>query len=210
MPKMRMTALTHVAGDASPSPTNVVYHFAGAAPRDDQPGFAAGLNDLDLIARFVLAIAHSGQWTAERVAEGTGRPAAEAARTAAREQHFVNQRTVAVARVRGTLYIAANMLWNDDVEDVGTTMTRVMLALRGEGIRGPFQFVPNPNGSSDSVFHAEMQLLRYLARNGLPMPAEMGVSKPCCPRCAARLDRIGVAHSAEHDQDPGPRRWEAP
>ncbi len=124
---------------------------------------------------------------------------------AGREQAFVSQRTVAVAFLNGELLIAANGLWNDDVEDLGTTMQRVIDALNQSGIRGRIRFVHNPIGYGDRSFHAEMQLVRYIrqyTRRG-PDDRVIGVSKPCCRRCAVNLDRSRIRYSYWHNEPTG-------
>jgi hypothetical protein len=161
-------------------------------------GFAQGLNELDKIARFALAVAHSGQWTDENARE------AEYRWDPRREQLFVAQRTVAVVEHPwGGLYLAANGVWNDAIEDVGSTMQRVIAALQAAG-EGTIRIVPNPYGHSDRSFHAEMQLLRYFIDRGWRFEDDMiGVSKPCCERCADWLDRNWIEYSYWHDQPTG-------
>ncbi|MFP5270680.1 hypothetical protein [Coleofasciculus sp.] len=167
----------NVPGDASLSPTNVVYTAVNAG----------GLNELDKIARFALAAAHSGQYA------GTHR-----------EQHFISQRTVAVARYNGELFIAANDLWNDDVEDVGSTMQRVEHELRNQGIGGRIRFIPNRYGYRDRSCHAEVQIVNYFFSRAWRLYNDtIGVSKPCCLQCANKLDQVRILYSYWHDQNVG-------
>lgn len=148
------------------------------------------LNELDRIARFVLAIAYSGYYAGNDTYN----------------QAYVAARTVAVARSRGALYIAANTLWRE--ADVDAVTDRVSDALRGEGIGGlpgdRIVFVFNPRGDDDREFHAEMQLVEYLHARNLPFDGnEIGVSKPCCTTCANRLDRLRISYSYWHNQGVG-------
>lgn len=57
--------------------------------------------------------------------------------------------------------------------------------------------------------HAEMQLLRYLRnRNITPKCSFMGVSKPCCQRCAEELNKYRIKYSTFHNDLV--QNWEPP
>lgn len=205
-----------VSGDHSPV-SNVVY----TSLQYDE------LNDLDRIARFVLAVAHSANYS------GTDR-----------EQRFVGQRTVAVAITeRGDLVIAQNGVLTTRISSGRgrPQFTRMIPALE-ERIRrtvyveleweyaippeelhldppdkpfGNISWVANHFGPQDTSFHAEMQLVSCLARNRFRFEGnQIGVSKPCCLKCANRLGKLGIDYSYYHTQsadpwvDPGVKtRW---
>ncbi len=171
--------------DDSPSNRNNVYS-ASTGPIGRSGEFARELLREDNIARFILAIGHSGQYAGNH-----------------REQLFISQRTVAVMYYQDTIYVATNDLRNDDVEDVGTTLTRVQNALRAEGYAN-VRFISNPFGDNDRGLHAEMQLLSYFMAKGWQVSGGiLGVSKPCCRFCALNLDRYGIWYSYWHDQNVG-------
>ncbi len=190
-------------GDTSPNPARNVVYSRNADNQENEAtragSFAQGLNDLDRIARFVLAIAHSGQWTPEHVQDSGS------VVNPNREQGFIAQRTVAVAYGgNDEIYIAANSLWNDDIEDCGSTKQRVIDALSAEGVARRIHFLPNPFGNGDRTFHAEMQIVRFFVQRGWALRyGEIGVSKPCCRRCAENLDRQGVHYSYWHNEPTG-------
>ena len=215
MPK-NADAQQGVADDHS-SASNVVY----TSLRYDE------LNDLDRIARFVLAVAHSANYS------GTHR-----------EQRFVGQRTVAVAITdRGDLVIAQNSVLTTRVSSGRgrPSFTRMVPELE-ERIRqtvaveleweyaippeelhldlpdkpfGNIYWVANRFGPQDTSFHSEMQLVYCMAQNGLRFEGnQIGVSKPCCLKCATRLSKLGIDYSYYHTQsadpwvDPGVKaRW---
>lgn len=178
--------------DRSPNNRNVVYSQRvdrGQSARTQAGNFARGLYYIDEIARFILAIAHSGQYPGNH-----------------REQFFISQRTVAVVFHQGTLYVATNSLRNDDVEDVGTTLQRAIDAIRGAGYADQVRFIYNPGGNEDRNFHAEMQLLSYFMAKGWRFDQDIiGVSKPCCENCANNLDRYLIMYSYWHREPVGGR-----
>ncbi|WP_321888661.1 nucleic acid/nucleotide deaminase domain-containing protein [Paraburkholderia bannensis] len=197
-----------VEGDASANPAkNNVYEKLTAA----------GLTELDKIARFILAIAFSGQWTKEKLqakslvdaAEGADLAALEEAaeRQANREQSFVAQRTVAVAYHGTELIVAANDLWNASLEDPVATKARVCEELRKAAFSDPVTFIDNPISHEDKTVHAEVQLVNHFHTRQWRFEEDaMGVSKPCCMLCAVMLDDLGVSYSYFHREGVGKGR----
>jgi|GEM_PF-4802707 len=146
---------------------------------------AGGLNELDKIARFILAVAFSGEFPGND-----------------REQHFVAQRTVAVARHQGKIYVASNGLYGLAPSD--GQRGNVATALAGAGIADEIVYLANwalTNGGGNE-YHAEIQLMDYFYFMRLPLP-QIGVSKPCCGNCSTALTRVGTDHSYFHTQGTG-------
>lgn len=151
------------------------------------------LNGLDRIARTVLALVHSA-YSSQK----------------AKDQHhdfvlqnIVSMNTVAAAASGDKLYLAANGV------DLLGAATAIANALGNEGVSFTPVIVTGTTWK-DKDFHAEMQLVSYLANNGLmPNGLTIGVSKPCCLQCAERLDSLGLSYSLWHDEEVG-KRWKAP
>jgi hypothetical protein len=224
MPKDAV-ARKNLEGDETPyglAQTNVVYTALDYRE----------LNDLDRLARFILAVIHSS------IYEGTDR-----------EQFFAAQRCVATAIWDNHLYFTANnVLTRRDPEARGKGRTKaipteeldgivrdteyaiweaVMRDLVAEAKRAPektlvsmadidevrgftgISFIMNPRGAEDTSLHAEMQLVQFFSQKGLRMEDDqMGVSKPCCPNCTKRLTALGIDHSYYHDIPD--RNWHDP
>lgn len=139
----------------------------------------------------------------------------------------------AVVRAGRTLYVTGNGLWTSFAElerneDDGlsaekpwfssvSTCRQALVGLAGS-IQAEYQLddvvlvIPTV-GDMDGKFHAEMQLLEYMLDNEiLPERGFMGVSKPCCTYCQARLMAAGIHFWTGHNlrgEDPN-TRVEAP
>jgi len=213
MPK-NAGAQKNVDGDSSPS-SNVVYTNLAY----DE------LNDLDRMARFIIAVAHSVNYSPRH-----------------REQGFIGQRTVAVALNKGTLYVAQNNVLTSmgrtgsgkptfvsmDL-DLSTKIRQHVKDKLAEEYTDPdspedkplslqpFQKVVwiSAGGWERTDFHAEMQLVNFFKNQNLAFEKnQIGVSKPCCSNCASRLTALGIDYSYFHTQtalpwkDPGvKKRW---
>lgn len=162
--------------ERSPSSSNVIYTRLTANE----------LNDLDLIARQILAVAFSTLYPGND-----------------REQLFIGQRTIAVAKHGGTIYVASN-----DVYDGAPTIqqqTNVSQQLASDGETGNIVYLANWagwSGMESRDYHAEIQLVDYFYMMRMPLP-QIGVSKPCCSKCKAELDRLGIDYSYWHTQGTG-------
>lgn len=107
---------------------------------------------------------------------------------------------VAAAYVGDTWYFAANNLVIID-SDVATTLDE--LGTPGANFR--IVYDPTPN------LHAEMKILRYLRHRGIVLAGvNMGVSKPCCPRCRVVLEAQHVNYTSYHNTPVAEDRWVAP
>lgn len=169
-------------GERSPSSSNVIYTRLTAA----------GLSELDKVARYVLAIGFSSEHAGD-----------------SREQLFIAQRTVAVAIHDGRLYVASNGLyWG---EPNATQKGNVATALHASGVDEEIVYLANwaaSYGLSPDDYHAEMQLVDYFHAMRLPLP-ELGVSKPCCSNCKKYLDQLAINYSYWHTQGTG-KYYKAP
>lgn len=107
---------------------------------------------------------------------------------------------VAATYVGDTWYFAANNLVIID-SDVATTLDE--LGTPNANYRVVYD--PTPN------MHAEMKILKYLRRRGITLTGiNMGVSKPCCPRCREVLEIQNVNYTSYHNTPVPENRWEAP
>lgn len=162
--------------ERSPSTTNVIYtHLV-----------AGELNELDKVARYILAVAFSSQYPGN-----------------SREQMFISQRTVAVASHNGKLYVASNGLYGGEPDAL--QKGNVAAALRAEGVMDEIVYLANWSGFhglGESDYHAEMQIVDYFYLMRIPLP-QIGVSKPCCGKCKERLDSLGIDYSYWHTQGTG-------
>lgn len=195
------------------------YLASALAQRQTHQGL---MNDLDLVASLVLAVAWSG---GNRQSKST--------------QMEVQKQTVAVMVLDDTLHFTCNgVSWDDatitlnrfSVEqgtpnrhyfedpDYGLSKSaagaqtvtipvkqRIRAALAADG--EPRSCTFHDELTADHSLHAEMHLIRIL--NGrLPDGAVIGVSKPCCERCATYLDSVGISYSSWHNF--AVRAWTAP
>lgn len=184
---IRAAAEYNVRDDMSRNPAkNVVYTNL----RHDR------LNDLDRVARYILAVGYSGQYHGGD----------------AYNQGYVAARTVAVALHEGHLYVATNTVIDPRREHPNVTIGRVLSEVGTEvlerGLEDTYKsviFIENPRGSADRTYHAEMQLIDFFHRNRWRPGGDMiGVSKPCCRRCAVNLDNLDVGYSYWHSENVGP------
>lgn len=159
------------------------------------------LNELDLVARNILAVTHSA-WKA------VDNPIL---------QNITGMKTFACIASGDTLYVAHNAgllkprnllpadVEADAIRDAAidimredncnkiTTVTVINLATK-------------KNAKS---YHAEMQLIAYCIANGLPIDGGIiGVSKPCCSQCSDKLSILHVEHSLKAGPPIG--GWEIP
>ena len=156
------------------------------------------LNELDRVARYILAVGYSGQYGGH-----------EAVR-----QSYINAHTIAVAQHGTELFVAVNTLFyaqqgKAPQENPNETIGRIKAELVNEGAHRYYSniyFIDNPNGDTDRTFHAEMQLVDFFANNGWPFQHNMiGVSKPCCQKCAENLDKLNLGYSYWHGESVGDR-----
>lgn len=172
------------------------------------------LHDLDRIASYFLACVFS----------------AIHKRTVKR-QSYANADTVAVARRGESLYFFANTLFSDTdrrpFEPVSkarregganAAFDTIFEALDEAGIDDieDMSYVFKTSLLSNRAFHAEMKLVQYFYEKGMPIDGSyIGVSKPCCQTCAAKLDALGIGYAYWHAasgnvdwQPPSPQsRW---
>lgn len=107
---------------------------------------------------------------------------------------------IAAAYVGDTWYFAANNLVIID-SDVHATLRELGTP------HAKYQIVydPTPN------MHAEMKILKFLHMNGVVLSGiNVGVSKPCCPRCKDVLDSSAVNYTSYHDTAVDALRWVRP
>ena len=107
---------------------------------------------------------------------------------------------VAAAYVGDSWYFAANtvIIIDSDVmetlEELGTKFAKYHI-VRDD----------TPN------MHAEMKILKYLESKGVLLKGiNIGVSKPCCPRCKTVLEQTEVSFTSFHNTPVDENRWAAP
>lgn len=106
----------------------------------------------------------------------------------------------AAAYVGDTWYFAANNL-----VIIASDVTTTLAELGTPWAENKVVWDPTPN------MHAEMKILKHLRSRGIALAGvNMGVSKPCCPRCKEVLDAQHVAYTSYHDTPVPADRWAAP
>lgn len=176
------------------------------------------LNELDLIARTILAVTHS-EWkttfdaTTPHPHFSKGTPVAfDPERDAQRHEGWVvgqsltGPKTFAVAVCGSVLYVAHNAALESirEVEPSEAEQTQikaiVLDTLRVDGYHKVTDvvFFNLASKNNKTAFHAEMQLLSYFQANKLTIDGSViGVSKPCCNFCANQLRAMGIVFSLE-------------
>ena len=184
----------------------------------------------DKIASFILSV----NWSTGRGAAGGS---AKTVQTSEREDnttHKVKDRQldshldcVAVMVVDGVWHIAANQLTlvDSDIQtadlSIGTPLKEEFSHISFHGNTATAHFHGDYRGTifgkhnivTDGAanMHAEMRILRHLKSRGkMRKGLEIGVSKPCCPRCKTVLDSWEVKYTSYHDVAPPPERWVDP
>lgn len=142
------------------------------------------LNESDKIARLLMSMIWSSQFDPQDFLK----------------QNLIGQGTLAVATTADTLYVAGNDCFPNVTWEALRTFVKDALAREKVAFKN-IVFVKNPNGFGDRSFHAEAQLVWYLHKNNI-LTKEIGVSKPCCQNCALMLDRVGLAYSYWHEEEP--------
>lgn len=154
------------------------------------------ISELDKIAYAALAISYTGIYI--------DNPAV---------QDYIGKPCIAVAYCEIGLVIAANNIWRvfgpgaqyaetEIYENVGnqnifTLIRHHLYAI--EHIHIPVSFIMNPNGESDTSYHAELQLIDFMRINNYHFIGNgIGVSKPCCRICANELHRLGIMFTESH------------
>lgn len=151
-----------------------------------------GLADADLLASHILAKV----WSAMRRPEDS--PYQKAIQTAC----------VAVSIDASGIYVGSNYLSKSVVTSVAV---KDILQLEAPGCYTQNVAVAD---NSDDKKHAEMQVVEKLwnvYKNAQAIKQAtlfIGVSKPCCPRCAQVLDLLGIAYTAKHADKP--ENWAPP
>lgn len=165
-----------------------------------------GLNNLDRLASFILAILHSmlrtntyGSWSAS----GQFQPASSNMDSHTASEKKIQFGCVAVCVIDGTIYFGRN--------GVGEGLTREQLGIFLEGdapeeapiatdkyLNSVRDFCDvRKEGGYPNELHAEMQLVDFL---GLPISRMkyVGVSKPCCQNCQSVLKTYNIKYAAGH------------
>jgi hypothetical protein len=154
------------------------------------------LNHLDQVARYILAVGYSGQYAGDN----------------ALRQGYINAHTVAVAQHGTELFVAINTLFyaqqgKAPQEHMNKIIGRVKAELISAGATDYYSniyFIDNEWGIKDRFYHAEMQLVDFFKNNNWPLQGNMlGVSKPCCQKCAENLDKLKISYSYWHGVDVG-------
>lgn len=138
------------------------------------------ISQLDKVASYLLAMNYSERASPTKPSQG-----------------LIQMDCVAVAVVNDEWLIASNSrkLEDDDV-----------INLSGElGIDLVYALVKRGSGG----MHAEMQIMEEIAESNYSAAnVFIGVSKPCCKKCAERLDASRAKYTAWHDSDVV--NWEKP
>lgn len=189
-------------GAAGPIDPNLEYHLKN----EDTP-LHHKLNNLDAVARLVMAVAH----TSTAKAPETTLDPAQKLRQVVQVNIGTGIKTVAVTRSGNNLLVAQNGIFGDLK---GTARTDLELKLRSHvmdelGAHSTIQSVTFINGAYDDYGkHAEMALVEHCIANRVPMTGgTVGVSKPCCKHCSQELARNGVDFSLWVDKEVP--KWEA-
>jgi hypothetical protein len=160
------------------------------------------LNDLDNIARYILAMTHSGWNDPYHIVK----------------QNVTGKKTFAVGASGDTLYVAHNVAMEggnrpspNTGEEEGIkniTLGFIKSELKVSKIRDVKVINLAGRGNATS-FHAEMQLIAYLKDKGLALDGRIiGVSKPCCGTCGNFLNALGINFSLIGDPPLG--QWMIP
>jgi hypothetical protein len=173
--------------------------------------YMQALNELDKIAQAILSIAWSGHESQGRQSQVGNRDLRTVAVVAVNQTLIVagnaiswEQRlrsTIRRADARGTqnwVYYAPQTQYSPDYSTLifgGADAIRYELGRLGEQRQVLFP----DECRKDFNFHAEMALLQYMSMHNLhPDGDEIGVSKPCCVRCARVLDECRIRYSTYH------------
>ncbi|WP_444936307.1 nucleic acid/nucleotide deaminase domain-containing protein [Microbulbifer sp. JMSA004] len=143
------------------------------------------LNPLDLVARQILTYKFTHLHNPQ-----------DSVRQAMRDVETV---ACAIAG-KGTLLVAHNSSFGAHGGNNSAVEAATVKALKDLRTRGFTNitdcFVLSPIRRQRKTFHAEMQLLKACAENNRPIQGGViGVSKPCCGKCAKYLKALGIDFS---------------
>jgi hypothetical protein len=192
-----------------------------------QASDGSDLNDLDLVARYILAVTHS-RWNSEFTEEGEAKGAkeyewADGPRPEAMTSHVIRQnvtgmKTFAVAVSGSTLYVAHNAGTKskkpepstDDREEISAAVLGYLASCRLDKKVTSVEIINRATSRKlATTYHAEMQLLAHFIAGGLCLDGKViGVSKPCCSTCSNQLDALNVSYSLKGDPPLG--EWKIP
>lgn len=122
-------------------------------------------------------------------------------------QHLIQMACVAVVFVNQEIWVASNGVTID--ADIINDTLKNSFDKYDQDKYDEYDVYVVKNGRGK--MHAEMQLVQEL--HGSKMLKEgskyyIGVSKPCCSRCANILNELGIAFLHQHEDDV--KGWEAP
>ena len=141
----------------------------------------ASINDLDLIASWLLALSWSRRMSPSSIT-----------------QRCIQFDCVACICVDGDLWVASNSqsITDSDIEQLRSEIgDEVTVYIVTNGLRGQM--------------HAEMQLVSELKQvNKLGQAFYMGVSKPCCEQCRSVLDSCNIQYANWHNSLV--KKWQSP
>lgn len=142
------------------------------------------VNDLDLIASSLLILSHSLHRSPS-------------------SQRNVQFGCVAVCMVDNDLWVASNYI---KIRDEELNLLLNILKQDGFPFKGDIYIVTIPD---QDEMHAEMKLVTQLTQEKKETEVSyIGVSKPCCEKCADVLDKFDIYYADCHDTSP--KKWIAP
>ncbi|WP_164887288.1 hypothetical protein [Hahella sp. KA22] len=180
----------HAPVGIGPQALNNNAYYVGFTPND--------LNPLDIIARQIIATKFSGMHDPSNIVL----------------QAMRDVETVACAVVgTGTLLVAYNYGHGnstDNANHIDFAARSALQSLHAEGFTNVTQYhVLHVSKNRKKSFHAEMNIIEHCGNNNLPIQgAVIGVSKPCCGKCAEVLNTFRVDYSLYSAPPIG--QWERP
>jgi len=158
---------------------------------NDQATDGSDLNDLDILMRTIVAFTHSSWKDAENVAL----------------QNITGSKTFAAVASGNTLYVAHNAGFEDqnatlptdnELDQIADIISLAISDIPSYKLTKVTMLSGANSNSQRKSFHAEMQLLAYCHENNIQIDGGMmGVSKPCCKKCATQLTAQGIDFSLE-------------